>query len=382
MTAKTFFLNMTTVDSGAGVKTTVLSLASPKGIVERTILQSPLRDASSSEIPLIDVSAIYSDDAAARKSVAQEIRDAATNTGFFYIKNHGVPSRVCEAAHAAGLAFFRQDMEKKMKALEREGVYDGYRPPQTQRINPLEGVDIREGFSARYDVRDELTEAELEATPEAARKHMVLEHGHWEATQNLVGFKDALMDYSRNCVRLARALTRIVALSLDIPEDAFDDKVKYPDAALLLNYYPPIPGDRSVAPTDPDAQVSIGSHTDFQMFTILWQDNVGGLQVLNRDGQWINAKPIQDTFVVNIADCLQRITNDKYVSTVHRAQNWSGKERISIPLFWGFGLHETYSVVDSCVRPGEEKKYEDVVSSDWLNKRVEDMLNLKAEAQG
>lgn len=57
-------------------------------------------------------------------------------------------------------------------------------------------------------------------------------------------------------------------------------------------------------------QVSIGSHTDFQLFTILWQDRTGGLQVLNKQGQWINAKPIDGTFVVNIADYLQRITND------------------------------------------------------------------------
>ena len=61
---------------------------------------------------------------------------------------------------------------------------------------------------------------------------------------------------------------------------------------------------------DTSSQVSIGSHTDFQLFTILWQDHCGGLQVLNKQGQWLNAKPVDGTFVVNIADYLQRITND------------------------------------------------------------------------
>lgn len=75
-----------------------------------------------------------------------------------------------------------------------------------------------------------------------------------------------------------------------------------------VNYYPPL--QQPVSLIDEDIQVSIGSHTDFQLFTMLWQDSVGGLQVLNKQGQWINAKPIEGTFVVNIADYMQRITND------------------------------------------------------------------------
>jgi isopenicillin N synthase-like dioxygenase len=74
-----------------------------------------------------------------------------------------------------------------------------------------------------------------------------------------------------------------------------------------VNYYAPI--EKTVPQPNEATKVSIGSHTDFQLFTILWQDTAGGLQVLNRDGQWINAKPVEGTFVVNIADYLQRITN-------------------------------------------------------------------------
>ncbi|KAJ3563339.1 hypothetical protein NPX13_g8238 [Xylaria arbuscula] len=95
---------------------------------------------------------------------------------------------------------------------------------------------------------------------------------------------------------------------------------------------------------------------------MLWQDSIGGLQVLNRQGQWINAKPVPGTFVVNIADYMQRITNDRYVSTVHRVQNYSGNERISMAFFFGFNLNESCGVLDSCVAEGEEKKYDEVSS--------------------
>lgn len=152
----------------------------------------------------------------------------------------------------------------------------------------------------------------------------------WCETKTVPHFKPSVVAYWRFCLSLARKLVQIFALSLDLPETFFDAKFSHPDAALALNYYPPIPARPAVPGRSGEEEVSIGSHTDFQLFTMLWQDSNGGLQVLNRQGQWINAKPVEGTFVVNIADYLQRITNDKYISTVHRAVNHSGRERISM----------------------------------------------------
>ncbi len=200
---------------------------------------------------------------------------------------------------------------------------------------------------------------------------------HWEATSKLANFKPAILAYWRSCLSLARALVRTFALSLSLPEDYFDSKITYPDAALALNYYPPIPTqDQS------NDQVSIGSHTDFQLFTMLYQDSVGGLQVLNRSGQWINAAPIPGTLVVNIADFMQRITNDQYVSTVHRAQNISEKERVSMPFFFGFNLNESCGVLDSCVKEGETKKYEEISCYEWVRRRVGRMHDVKGIMEG
>jgi len=101
------------------------------------------------------------------------------------------------------------------------------------------------------------------------------------------------------------------------------------------------------------------------------------LQVLNHDGEWLSAKPVEGTFVVNIADYLQRITNDLYVSTVHRVQNWSGREWVSIPFFFGFNLNESCGVLDSCVGPGEDKKYDEISCVDWVRRRA-DMMHQTA----
>jgi isopenicillin N synthase-like dioxygenase len=306
-------------------------------------------------------------------NVARQVRDAATNNGFFYIKNHGIPSEVTDTACESLLEFFRQPQEIKERAnVKQSKYYNGYKPPHSQRINPFESVDIRETFSWTYDPRYDPSVPDPTTIPPHIAQYLRCEDFHWEATANLPHLKDAIVRYWRSCLIVARALVRCFALSLDLPEDFFAEKFTHPDAALALNYYPPLPAS-SLSAEQGETEVSIGSHTDFQLFTILWQDNNGGLQVLNRQGQWINAKPIPGTFVVNIADYMQRITNDRYVSTVHRAQNCSGKERISMPFFFGFNLNESCGVLDSCVAEGEEKRYDEISCEEWVQRRARAM---------
>lgn len=358
--------------TAATATSTQLHLWSGDGPITRTILGVEPRDAKSSEIPIIDVSGLYSTELADRMAVAERIREACTNMGFFYIKNHGVSADTIDAAYKSCLRFFRQPTDIKKKAISPQpDVFNGYHPAATQRINPFESVDVRESFSWKYDPVYDESVADVTKIPAEAAECIVSDDFIWEATQNMPEFKDAIVDYWQSCLKLSRALVRCFALSLGLEETFFDDKFTYPDATFNVNYYPSM--EKPAKAADASSQVSIGSHTDFQLFTILWQDHCGGLQVLNKQGQWLNAKPVDGTFVVNIADYLQRITNDLYVSTVHRAQNWSGKERISMPIFFGFNLSESCGVIDKCVQPGETKKYEEVSCREWVNRRSKKM---------
>ncbi|KAH7349664.1 hypothetical protein B0T11DRAFT_133711 [Plectosphaerella cucumerina] len=346
-----------------------LHLASGNGPITRSILDTPLRDALPSEIPIIDISPARSPSPSDRAAVASLVRSAATTSGFFYITNHGIPEALTTSARAAALSFFRRPQDEKMRAWAgRSAHFNGYKPPGSLRINKTESVDARETFSWAYDPAYDPGVADVGAIPPEAARFLRAEEFHWRETADIPELKASMVAYWRACLALARVLIRTFALSLDLPEDYFDSKFAYPDATLTLNYYPPMPPQ---APDgDAETQVSIGSHTDFQLFTMLWQDESGGLQVLSRDGQWLRAAPVPGTLVVNIADYMQRITNDLYVSTVHRAQNLSGKERVSMPFFFGFGLHETCAVVSSCVREGEEPKYEEIGCADWVRRRV------------
>ncbi|KAG4420531.1 hypothetical protein IFR04_006351 [Cadophora malorum] len=364
-------MTTTSVTTSGSEEYTLLRLSSANGPVYRKIKIAPLRDARPDEIPLIDISGIYSTSLDDRKAVAAQIHNAATNNGFFYVKDHGIDDSVIRAAYESSLEFFRQPDEVKQKVnAELSPCLNGWKPPKTQRINEAESIDVRETFSFRYNpTYDPAVVGNLELIPAETRESLVTNEFCWENTTNLPNLKKDIINYWRSTLGLARQLTRSFALALSLPETDLDSKITYPDAGVGLNYYPSIPPSSS----DSEEQVSIGSHTDFQLFTILWQDSNGGLQVLNREGEWINAAPIEGTFVVNIGDYLQRITNDRYISTVHRARNLSGKERISMPMFFGFNLNETCGVLDSCVDEEHPRKYEPISCKEWVELRVKAM---------
>ena len=143
-------------------------------------------------------------------------------------------------------------------------------------------------------------------------------------------------------------MIRIFALALDMPEDYFDAVTTSPGADGLYIHYPPTPAD-TLKDNNGDVDVGIGSHTDIQCVTLLWQDMSGGLQVLSANDEWLDARPIPGTLVVNIGDFLQRLSNNRFKSTVHRVYNRQPVSRYSMPFFLGFNPDTVCKVVPSCI---------------------------------
>jgi len=147
---------------------------------------------------------------------------------------------------------------------------------------------------------------------------------------DLPGFRQAVLDYLDTMSALGQALMRGFALGLGLPEHYFAEHGTA-DPLLLLRFftYPTRP-----APEDLDVQWGVGEHTDYGLLTMLWQDDVGGLQVRADDG-WVDAPPVPGTFVCNVGDMLDRMTGGRYRSVPHRVTvNTSGRDRLSIPLFF------------------------------------------------
>lgn len=323
---------MTTVTTTSKPTTYKLQLQTGYGPVYRDVLQTEPRDATDNEIPVIDLSNISSQSLEDRKAIANAVRSAGVNTGFFYIRNHGIDQQIIDRARHQLVTFFNQSTEQKEKVSQKQSKYfNGWRAPRSTNVSHTESIDVKESLAWRYYPEyDPDHPQSIDELDEEVKRWIRGEEFVWDGTSHLSEFKQDVLAYWQACLKLARKLIRIFALSLNLAEDYFDSRTTYPGADGVFNYYPVNTAEELAADS-----VGIGSHTDLQLFTLLWQDMVGGLQVLNREGQWIKAQPKEGTIVVNIGDFMMRLSNDYFKSTVHRVYNRAPVERISMPFFFG-----------------------------------------------
>ncbi|KAJ8097178.1 hypothetical protein POJ06DRAFT_40696 [Lipomyces tetrasporus] len=306
------------------------------------------------EIPVIDVSGIYSEDIEDRKAVAEKVREASHRIGFFYAINHGIDPKYADGAFEQAKRFFALPLEKKLEVdtARVPGEFVGYHAMELYSSKERKQGDLSEAFNLAYDANYD---------PEAITDDPSL--SIWLPESDLPGFKDGLYAYHTEILKFARKMTRIFALALHLPEEFFADYIKRPEAGMRILHYPQ--QEYSV-----DDQNGIGAHTDFECFTMVTQDESSGLEVLSKSGDWIKAKPIPGSFVINIGDCLMRQTNDFFVSTVHRVINMSGNERYSIPFFYGFDRKKILEPVPTCVSEDNPMKYPLMTSGEYYKWRA------------
>ena len=166
---------------------------------------------------------------------------------------------------------------------------------------------------------------------------------------------NAYLDAANGC---AKHLLRALAVSLGRRRGLLHPPLREADLARLAR---PLPAAGSAAPaTD---QFGVAPHTDYGVMTLLHQDDVGGLQVATREGEWVTAQPIAGTLVVNSGDLLGRWSNDRFKSNPHRVVNSSGRERLSVAVF-ADPDYDTPIVPVS--QPGEEAKYPEVRCGEYI----------------
>ncbi len=180
-----------------------------------------------------------------------------------------------------------------------------------------------------------------------------------------------MKDYIARLQRVTEALNHAFALSLDRPEDYFDALYRHPDTTLTMNFYPPV--DPSILKT---TQWSFSPHADYTAFTVLLQDQSGGLQARNSAGEWIEVTPKEGTFVVNVGNVLARWTNDLYSSTLHRALHIGNDPRISAAFFVYPDATTVVRCIDTCQGPENPPRYEDITTADYVHVLREDALRM------
>ncbi len=256
-------------------------------------------------VPVVDLGAA---DAATR------IDAACASAGFFYIVNHGIAEGQLAGIFEAARWFFALPQAVR-DALDvaTSPNYRGYVPMGLTGS----GVPRREleAFQMMLDLGPD--------DPDVRRGSAM--HGPNRWPPDSAAFRATLERFYAAETSLALRLLALFARCLGLAEDRFRPLFTKPLTQLRLLHYPP---------QAPQAgALGVEAHTDPGFFTILLQDEVGGLELRSRAGQWISAPPIAGSFVINVGDMLQFFTGGRFVSTPHRVANRTGRDRLSIPFF-------------------------------------------------
>jgi isopenicillin N synthase-like dioxygenase len=265
------------------------------------------------EAPVVDISPLVTGDAERIPAVVEEIARACESVGFMYVRGHGVSVEALNAVVKEAENFFVLPLhDKRSVALERSPQFRGYLPLEYTGNEGEEGKNLQEGFLMMHD------------RPVDAKAVL---HGSNQWPPALPSLQPAMTTYFREMERLAHKMLPGFAMALGLTPDYFGAAYEKSMMVVKLNHYPP----QSV--TDATKMIGVGGHCDGGGFTILWQDSQGGLEIINKDGDWIGVPPLEGTFVINIGNMLHRWTNGRFSSTEHRVINRYGKDRYSIACF-------------------------------------------------
>ncbi|KAI1634277.1 hypothetical protein F4809DRAFT_619429 [Biscogniauxia mediterranea] len=302
------------------------------------------------KIPIIDFSEFYSDDAAARSRVVDQVRENCLYNGFFQITGHSIPLDQQKKVMDSAKSFFALPQEEKDLVSKDNTTWNrGYEQLRSQILEEGTQPELKEGFYIGADIP--------KTHPYFINKKLNSGPNQWPSgLADVDDFKASTMAYYNSALSLAADLMRAIALSLDLDEDYFMTFLDGTVATMRLLHYPSQPKD-----ADEKLTRGIGAHTDFGAITILLQDEVDGLQVWDqRNETWIDVEPTRGALVVNLGNLMARWTNNKYKSNVHRVINKSGKERYSIPVFISGNPDYLVECIPTCQSAENPPKYEPI----------------------
>src|SRR5215813_1406529 len=281
------------------------------------------------DVPLIDLAPAWSGGDAGRRVVADAIAEACGRVGFFYVKNHGLSGLdICEIFQTSA-DFHDLPLDAKMEvSMTKNNHAQGYLHGMTKGNEKSLSENLQEAFQIKRPLADD--DPDL-----LAGKPL---HGKIPWPSAMPDLQPRMMAYYNKVNVLGYELLKLFEMALGLKEGELKQYFKKDMNSLRLLHYPP---------QQPDADgkyLGARAHTDTNAFTILAQDNNGGLEIRNRENEWVAVPPITGTLVVNVGEVLKVWSDGVFSSTLHRVINRSGKRRYSIPFFM-------YPSYDALIQP-------------------------------
>ncbi|PQJ14992.1 isopenicillin N synthase family dioxygenase [Aureicoccus marinus] len=312
------------------------------------------------QIPSVDLRDFLSDDHSKKMQFVEQLGSAFEEIGFVAISGHFLSDKLSEDLYTQIKAFF--DLPQSIKSnYEIQGLAGqrGYTSYGKEKAQNAPVGDLKEFWHfGQYE----------EVAPEDYLYPANI------TVDELPAFNSVGKEVYQQLEKTALYMLRALALHLRLEETYFDQWVSQGNSILRPIHYPPLT-------KAPEKAVRAAAHTDINLITLLMGAHGRGLQVQNRQGDWIEAIASKDQLMVNVGDMLSRLSNNRLLSTVHQVVNppeagWS-ESRYSIPFFMHPKATMPLNCLDNCVDDQHPQLYEDISAGDFLNERLRELGLLK-----
>jgi len=308
-------------------------------------------------IPLVDLSRFTQGNAQERRDFVEALGNAFHEIGFVGVKNHGIPGELVEGFFSGARAFFNQPLEiKRQYEIEALAGQRGYTSFGREHARHSNVADLKEFFQIGQEVEDN--------DPVAAEYPANV---HSREIPEFTGLGRKLY---RAFEKAGSQLLRAIALHLRLPEDYFEDKIHNGNSILRAIHYPPIR-------EEPKSAIRAEQHEDINLITLLVGASAGGLQLLDKEGKWLDILPGEGEIVINVGDMLQRLTNNYLKSTTHRVVNPPREEwhvpRLSIPFFLHPRSDMDLSCLPGCIDREHPAAYAPITAGAYLEERLREI---------
>lgn len=312
-------------------------------------------------IPSVNLADFISGDPARKQKFVDEIGRAYEEIGFVSLKNHFLDDNLVDELYKEVKAFFALPVETKKKyEIEGLGGQRGYVSFGKEHAKGKKEGDLKEFWHFGQEPEEDA--------------NLIDEYPDNVQVKELPDFNKTGMEAYRMLEKTGIYVLRALALYIGLDEHYFDHWASNGNSILRPIHYPPIT-------EEPKGAVRAGAHGDINLITLLMGASTGGLQVLRKDGVWMDAIPEEDELVINVGDMLERHTNNKLRSTIHRVVNppkeeWD-KPRYSIPFFMHPRSDMPLSCLPECIDDKRPKAYDDITAGTFLYERLVDIGLIK-----
>lgn len=313
------------------------------------------------QIPSVDLRDFLSGNPERKQKFVNEIGKAYEEIGFVALKGHFLDEKLVDELYEEVKHFFELPVETKKKyEISGIGGQRGYVGFGKETAKGFKKGDLKEFWHFGQYLENGSKYAEVYPDNVEVQENPKF---------NTVG-KEAFKMLEKTGIYVLRAL----ALHLGLDEFYFDQYVGEGNSILRPIHYPPIT-------SEPDNAVRAAAHGDINLITLLMGAQGKGLQVMNHDGEWIDAIAEPDELMINVGDMLSRLTNNKLKSTIHQVVNppremW-GTSRYSIPFFMHPVGEMSLSGLENCVDEDNPKLYEDTTAGEFLHERLVELGLIK-----